>query len=170
MLLPKSVYEVVPVCGEPGQTTDYRAFFLDDNGHVFTSEVIVAENDEEAILRATRLRDGHDISARPRGGADQGPKVRPSQAVGLSFIRLGGSVRNFAIGIHDLFRLVDCIRQFAQGPCLSDLPMLQRNDFHLRPVRISPHNQFASYRPKAVGEPVIEYPADGNVCGRCVLV
>jgi hypothetical protein len=61
MLLPKSVYEVVPVCGGPGQTTDYRAFFLDDNGHVFTSEVIVAENDEEAILRATRLRDGHDI-------------------------------------------------------------------------------------------------------------
>jgi len=96
----------------------------------------------------------------PGGAARAYTTVRPSQAVGLSFIWLGGPVRNFAISIHDLFRLVDCISQFAQGPCLSDLPMLQRNDFYLRPVRISSHNQFASYRPKAVGELVIEYPAD----------
>jgi hypothetical protein len=40
---------------------EYRAFFLDDNGHVFASEVIDAGNDEGAILRATRFRDGHDI-------------------------------------------------------------------------------------------------------------
>jgi hypothetical protein len=40
---------------------EYRAFFLGGNGHVFASEVIVAENDEEAMLRATRLRDDHDI-------------------------------------------------------------------------------------------------------------
>jgi hypothetical protein len=41
---------------------EYRAFSLDDNGHVFASEVIVAETDEEAMLRATRLRDRHDIA------------------------------------------------------------------------------------------------------------
>jgi hypothetical protein len=41
---------------------DYRAFFLDDDGHVFASEVIVAENDDnEAMLWATQLRDGYDI-------------------------------------------------------------------------------------------------------------
>ena len=39
----------------------YRAFFLDDQAHVFASEVIVAENDEEAMLRAIRLRDRYDI-------------------------------------------------------------------------------------------------------------
>lgn len=104
---------------------------------------------------------GSNLILVPPGGAARAyTTVRPSQAVGLSFIWLGGPVRNFAISIHDLFRLVDCISQFAQGPCLSDLPMLQRNDFYLRPVRISSHNQFASYRPKAVGELVIEYPAD----------
>jgi hypothetical protein len=36
-------------------------YLLDGNGHVFASKVIVAENDEEAMLRATRLRDDHDI-------------------------------------------------------------------------------------------------------------
>jgi hypothetical protein len=49
---------------------EYRAFFLDDNGHVFASEVIDAENDEEAILRATRFRDGHKVAL------NKGPKVR----------------------------------------------------------------------------------------------
>ena len=59
MVLPKSVSLVGLVRG--GETMQYRAFFLDDKAHVFASEVIVAENDEEAILRATRLRDRYDL-------------------------------------------------------------------------------------------------------------
>ena len=40
---------------------DYRAYFLSESGHIVTFEAIDAENDDEAIQRAARLKDGRDI-------------------------------------------------------------------------------------------------------------
>ena len=40
---------------------DYRAYFLSESGHIVTFEPIGAENDEEAMQQAARLKDGRDI-------------------------------------------------------------------------------------------------------------
>ena len=40
---------------------DYRAYFLSESGHIVTFEPIDAENDEEALQQAARLKDGRDI-------------------------------------------------------------------------------------------------------------
>ena len=59
MVLPKSVSLVGLVRG--GQDNAVSSVLSRRQGHVFASEVIVAENDEEAMLRAIRLRDRYDI-------------------------------------------------------------------------------------------------------------
>ena len=52
----------VPCWPSPwGRDNAVSSVLLDDKAHVFASEVIVAENDEEAMLRAIRLRDRYDI-------------------------------------------------------------------------------------------------------------
>jgi len=66
------------------------------------------------------------------GRCASGPKARPPRTGGLFFIPGGlspetacGSACNFAVCIHDLFRLVYRIHQFAESPCLSvTCPML----------------------------------------------
>jgi hypothetical protein len=40
---------------------DYRMYFLGDDGHVVAREDVIAENDEEAVLAATQLQNGHPI-------------------------------------------------------------------------------------------------------------
>jgi hypothetical protein len=40
---------------------DYRAYFMDGDGHVVAREDIIAENDEEAVLAATQLQNGQPI-------------------------------------------------------------------------------------------------------------
>jgi hypothetical protein len=40
---------------------DYRVYLLDDHGHVFAREDIIAENDEEAVLSAAQLQNGRAI-------------------------------------------------------------------------------------------------------------
>jgi hypothetical protein len=40
---------------------DYRVYFLGDDGHVVAREDVIAENDEEAVLAATQLQNGHPI-------------------------------------------------------------------------------------------------------------
>ena len=40
---------------------DYRVYLLDDDGHVFAREDMIAENDEEAVLSATQLQNGRAI-------------------------------------------------------------------------------------------------------------
>ena len=40
---------------------DYRVYFLDDDGHVFAREDIIADNDEEAVHSATQLQNGQAI-------------------------------------------------------------------------------------------------------------
>ncbi|MCS3502826.1 hypothetical protein M2189_007661 [Bradyrhizobium japonicum] len=40
---------------------DYRAFLLDQDGHIFSAHSFDAVDDEEALQKATRLVDGHDV-------------------------------------------------------------------------------------------------------------
>jgi hypothetical protein len=41
--------------------SDYRAYFLDDNGHVLNRYDMTCETDEQAITQARTLANGHDI-------------------------------------------------------------------------------------------------------------
>ena len=40
---------------------EYRAFFLDQEGHIFSALGFDAADDEEALQKARRLVDGHDV-------------------------------------------------------------------------------------------------------------
>jgi hypothetical protein len=57
---------------------EYRAFSLDDNGHVFASEVIVAETDEEAMLGASAFLD-QPFELLPENGILPSAKTSPVQ-------------------------------------------------------------------------------------------
>ncbi len=41
--------------------TNYRAFLLDDEGHVFSALPLDCQNDEEALAKAKQLLNGRDI-------------------------------------------------------------------------------------------------------------
>jgi hypothetical protein len=41
--------------------TDYRAYIVGTDGHFKTSEVIVADDDQQALRIAEKLVDGHDV-------------------------------------------------------------------------------------------------------------
>lgn len=71
---------------------EYRAFILGQDGHVFKAEGFEAEDDEDALRKAQRLVDGHDIEvwqlARKVGAikamtkkpaSEEGPKDKPSR-------------------------------------------------------------------------------------------
>ncbi|MCS3497630.1 hypothetical protein M2189_003412 [Bradyrhizobium japonicum] len=40
---------------------DYRAYLLDQDGHIFGAHGFDAVDDEEALQKARRLVDGHDV-------------------------------------------------------------------------------------------------------------
>jgi hypothetical protein len=40
---------------------DYRAYILDEDGHIIGFEPLVCAGDDEAIAGAKRLIDGHDV-------------------------------------------------------------------------------------------------------------
>jgi hypothetical protein len=42
-------------------TSEYRAYSIGDDGHFYSAEVVIAENDEAAIEAAQKLVDGHDV-------------------------------------------------------------------------------------------------------------
>ena len=41
--------------------SDYRAYIVDTDGHFKSSEIIVAESDEQVLKIAEQFVDGHDV-------------------------------------------------------------------------------------------------------------
>jgi hypothetical protein len=40
---------------------DYRAYTLDEDGHITRFEPLICSDDDEAITKAKRMVDGHDV-------------------------------------------------------------------------------------------------------------
>ena len=47
--------------------TDYRVYFLDDNGHILRGEVLERETDAQAIEAVAQMIDGLDMELGERG-------------------------------------------------------------------------------------------------------